>query len=70
MKVSARNVFSGTIKALTKGPVSTEVTVNIAPGIDVVAAITTTSANELGLKVGSAANVMIKASNVIVGVNE
>jgi len=39
MKISARNQFSGTVKQVVKGPVSAEVTVTIAPGIDVVAVI-------------------------------
>jgi len=43
VKISARNQFSGTVKQVVKGPVSAEVTVTIAPGIDVVAVISTTS---------------------------
>ena len=37
MKMSARNHFSGTVKNIVKGPVSAEITVTIATGIDVVA---------------------------------
>jgi hypothetical protein len=33
IKTSARNQFAGTIREVTKGPVSTEVTIEIAPGI-------------------------------------
>jgi len=69
MKVSARNQFSGTVKKIAKGPVSAEVTVAIAPGIDVVAVISTTSADNLGLVTGKAAHVLIKASSVLVGVD-
>jgi molybdopterin-binding protein len=69
MKTSARNQFSGTVKQMVKGPVSTEVTVSIAPGIDVVAVISTTSANNLGLAVGKPAQVLIKASSVMVAVD-
>jgi molybdopterin-binding protein len=68
MKISARNQFSGTVKSIVKGPVSAEVTVSVAPGIDVVAVISTTSANSLGLAVGKPAQVLIKASSVLVGV--
>ena len=68
MKISARNQFSGTVKNIVKGPVSAEVTVSVAPGIDVVAVISTTSADSLGLAVGKPAMVLIKASSVIVGV--
>jgi molybdopterin-binding protein len=69
MKISARNQFSGTVKQVVKGPVSAEVTVTIATGIDVVAVISTTSANNLGLAIGKPAQVLIKASSVLVGVD-
>jgi molybdopterin-binding protein len=69
MKISARNQFSGTVKQVVKGPVSAEVTVTIAPGIDVVAVIRTTSADNLGLAIGKPAQVLIKASSVLVGVD-
>lgn len=36
MKIRARNVLPGTVVALTKGPVSTEVTLEIAPGLTIV----------------------------------
>ena len=69
MKISARNHFSGTVKDMVKGAVATEVTVTVAPGVDVVATISTRSAESLGLAVGKPAHVMIKASSVIVGVD-
>ena len=37
MKISARNSIPGTIKNLKLGPVSAEVTINVASGIDIVA---------------------------------
>jgi molybdopterin-binding protein len=69
MKISARNHFSGTVKNIVKGPVSTEVTVSIAPGIDMVAVISTASADNLRLARGKPAHVLIKASSVLVGVD-
>ena len=54
---------------MVKGPVSTEVTVSIASGIDVVAVISTASADNLDLAAGKPAHVLIKASNVLVGVD-
>jgi molybdopterin-binding protein len=33
MKISARNVFTGTIRRVARGPVSTEVTIRVATGI-------------------------------------
>jgi molybdopterin-binding protein len=69
MRISARNQFSGTVKQIVKGPVSAEVTVSIAPGIDVVAVFCTTSADNLGLAMGKPAQVLIKASSVLVAVD-
>ena len=66
MRISARNQFKGTVKSVNKGPVSAEVIVSIAPGIDVVAVISTGSAENLGLAVGKQAQVLIKASSVLV----
>ena len=69
MKTSARNHFTGTVKELLKGPVTTEVTVTVTGGVDVVATISTRSADALGLAVGKPAHVFIKASSVVVGVD-
>jgi len=52
-----------------KGPVTTEVTIAIAGGVDVVATISTRSAEALGLAVGKPAHALVKASSVIVGVD-
>jgi molybdopterin-binding protein len=69
MRTSARNNFAGTVKDIVKGPVSTEVTISVAPNVDVVATISTRSADTLGLAVGKPAHALIKASSVIVCVD-
>ena len=69
MKTSARNHFAGTVKDLVKGPVSTEVTIAVGGGVDVVATISTRSAEALGLATGKRAHALIKASSVIVAVD-
>lgn len=66
MKISARNGLSGTVKAMHEGPVTTEVTVEVAPGIEVVSTITTGSAKNLNLKVGAKVHAVIKASSVMI----
>ncbi len=66
MKFSARNQLKGKIKNIKKGPVSTEVVIDVN-GVDVVSSITTGSAESLDLKVGDDAIAIIKASNVMVG---
>lgn len=67
MKISARNSYKGKIIAISEGPVSTEVTIKIAPKVDIVSVITTHSAKRLKLKVGGKAYAIVKADNVIVG---
>lgn len=69
MKTSARNQFAGVVKEMTKGPVSTEVTLEVAPGIHVVAVISTRSAENLGLAVGNRGYALIKASSVVIAVD-
>jgi len=66
MKTSARNQFKGTVRELIKGPVSAEVTIGVAPGVEIIATISTRSADGLGLAVGKPVHALIKASSVIV----
>lgn len=67
MKISARNRWQGTVEQVSKGPVSTEVTIVVAPGVDVVAVISTVSAEALGLIAGKRVHALVKASSVLVG---
>ena len=69
MRLSTRNTFTGSIKKIKRGPISTEVTIGIAGGIEIVSVITTESAKRLKLKKGQRAHAIIKADNVIVGVD-
>lgn len=69
MKLSTRNSFLGTITKLVRGPVSTEVTIRVAPDVEIVSVITSRSARRLKLKKGRRAHALIKADNVIVGVD-
>lgn len=66
MKTSARNKLKGNIKDLKKGPVSTEVVIDVN-GMEVVSSITTGSAENLKLRVGDEVTAIVKASNVMVG---
>ncbi|RII31233.1 MAG: molybdenum-dependent transcriptional regulator [Geobacter sp.] len=68
-KVSARNIFCGTIAKIIEGPVNTEVDVEIGGGNTVSAVITHESAKRLELKVGGHACALFKASTVIIGVS-
>lgn len=69
MQTSARNVLKGIIKDVTPGVVNTEVVIEVAPGVEVAAIITKSSAERLGLVVGQAAYAIVKASDVMVGVD-
>ena len=68
MKLSARNVLNGTVKSVEIGAVNAEVVVELAPGLEVVSIITKKSCQSLGLEVGKEASVIVKASNVMIGV--
>ena len=68
MEVSARNNFAGTIKKLQKGPINTEVILEIAPGVEITAIITKASAEHLQLVEGGKASAVVKASDVMIGV--
>ena len=69
MKISARNILSATVKTVTPGAVDTEVVVELSPGVEIVSIITKSSAEKLGLKPGVKAYAIIKASNVMIGVD-
>ena len=69
MKLSARNCLQGKVVAIKHGPVSTEVTIETAAGEKLVSSITSTSAENLGLKVGDTAYAVIKASSVMIAVD-
>mgnify|MGYP004485971561 CR=1 FL=1 len=69
MEISARNSFKSTVKKVVPGAVNTEVSLEIAPGVEVVGIITKSSAEKLGLAEGKQAYAVIKATDVIVAVD-
>jgi molybdate transport system regulatory protein len=69
MKLSARNVLRGTIRKIEIGAVNAELTLEIAPGVEVVSIITANSVERLNLFVDKTAYAVIKASSVMVGVD-
>lgn len=68
MKLSARNVLKGKVKKVTTGAVNSEVLLELPGGTEIVAIITNTSAESLGLQAGKEAYAVVKASNVMVAV--
>lgn len=69
MQISARNQIPGTVKMIKKGPVSTEVVITITGGNEIVSSITTHSAEKMNLKEGSKVYAVMKASEVMVGID-
>ena len=67
MDTSARNQLKGTVTSVTIGAVMAEVTVDVN-GIEIVAAITKDSAERLSLAQGTSAVAIIKATDVMIGV--
>lgn len=69
MRISARNQFKGKIVEVKKGATTAHVRLEIAPGQVITSSITNEAVDELGLKVGATAIAIIKASNVMIGVD-
>jgi molybdate transport system regulatory protein len=65
MKTSARNQYAGKIKDIESGPVTTEVSIEIAGGHVLAATLTTASARRMKLHAGQDALALIKASSVV-----
>ncbi|WP_020614639.1 TOBE domain-containing protein [Sediminispirochaeta bajacaliforniensis] len=70
MRLSARNQIQGKITQLRKGTVNTEVVIKLQGGEELVSVITNISAERLGLEIGKNAYTIIKASNVMVGIDD
>ena len=70
MKLSARNMLKGRVVKLVKGAVNSEVTLELPGGNQIVSIITNTSVETLKLKDGVEAYAVIKASNVMIAVDD
>lgn len=68
MKISARNQIKGTVVSVTKGATTSHVRVDIGNGQIVTSSITNEAVDELALKTGGEAIVVIKASDVMIAV--
>ena len=69
MKLSARNKLKGTVVEVIKGATTAHVRLDVGGSI-VTASITNESVDELGLKAGQVAYAVIKASDVMVAVDD
>lgn len=69
MQVSARNSLKGIVNAVTLGAVNAEVSIEVAPGVSVIAIITKSSAESLDIAEGKEVYAVIKSSDVMIGVD-
>jgi molybdopterin-binding protein len=68
MRLSARNQLPGTIIAIDQGAVTTTVKVRLEGSATMTSSITKEAADDLGLEVGQAIIVVVKASDVMIAV--
>lgn len=66
MEISARNALKGKVESVNHGAVNSEVVVGLDGGQQIVAIITKSSAERLGLAAGKEVQAVIKASNVMI----
>lgn len=66
LHISARNILKAKVKRIVKDTVNAEVTLAIAPGVELVSIVTRTSADRLGLKKGKEVFAVIKSNNVMI----
>ncbi len=69
MRLSARNILSGKVVAITKGATTAQVKIEVGSQVVVTASITNQSVDALALEIGKPAYAVIKASNVMIGVD-
>jgi len=69
MRLSARNQLKGKVAEIKEGAVNAVVTIDIGGGNQITSVITVDSVKALGLKAGSEAYAVIKASSVMVAVD-
>ena len=68
MKISARNVIKGTVVEVVKGATTSHVRIDIGKAV-ITSAITNEAVDELKLAKGKTAYAVVKASDVMVGVD-
>ncbi len=70
LRTSARNLFHGRVSRIRRGPVESEVSLDLGGGDELVALITTTSLEPMGLEIGSGCQALVKAPWVVVTTDE
>ena len=70
MKLSARNQLKGEVVSIEEGAVNAIVGIKIKGGDIITATISLASVKNLGLQVGKEAYAVIKATSVMVGIDD
>lgn len=70
MRLSTRNQLTGTVASIEIGSVMAIVTVNLDGGQQVTASVTKGGVEALGLQVGSPVVALVKATSVMLGVED
>lgn len=68
MKISARNILSGTVTDIKTGVTTAHVTIDVN-GSKITALVTNQAIEDLELKIGAPAKAIIKASSVLIAVD-
>lgn len=66
VRISARNIVKAKIKRIVRGSVNAEVTLWIAPGVELVSIVSRTSADRLKLEIGKEVFAVIKSNSVMI----
>ena len=66
MKLSARNVITGTVTEVVKGAAAAKVKIDIGNGQILTASITTDAVDDLALATGDTVQAVVKASDVMI----
>lgn len=69
MKISARNILKGNVTEIAKGATTSHVRIDIGGGAIVTASIINEAVADLQLEKGKQAYAVIKASDVMVGID-
>jgi molybdopterin-binding protein len=69
MRISARNQIKGTVVEVRKGATTSHVRVDIGGGQIITSSITNEAVDDLGIKAGGKATVVVKASDVMIAVD-
>jgi molybdate transport system regulatory protein len=70
LRISARNQLRGTVAKVIPGAVNTEVKIDLAKSRTLAAVVTNEAIAELAIKEGSACTALVKASHVLIAVND